>query len=285
MSRLLPIAAVQAVPTEPDTALADFAADVTQVVRGFPATRLVIYPELHLTNGREDVVSDLAEPLDGPRGKTLATLAGDLGVWLAPGSVYELGDDGHVYNTALLYSPAGELVASYRKVLPWRPFEVSRPGDQFVVADIPDIGRVGFSICYDTWYPESTRALAWQGAEVVLNVVKTTTSDRSQELVLARANAIVNQVYFVSVNAAGPRGTGRSLIVDPEGLVRVEAAGAAPAVLTDVLDLDACARVRRYGTAALNRVWSQFQVDDPVIDLPMYEGQIDPAKWAANAGD
>jgi len=285
LSRDLPIAIVQAVPTSPEDAIDSFAADVTRVVRNFPQSRLVMYPELHLTCVPEDSILDIAEPLHGPRGRSLATLAGDLGVWLAPGSVFELGNDGRVYNTSVLYSPRGELVASYRKVFPWRPFEVASPGNRFVVADLPGIGRVGLSICYDTWYPESSRALAWQGAEVILNVVRTSTSDRSQELVLARANAIVNQVYFVSVNAAGPIGTGRSIIVDPEGHVRSEAPDSSAAVLTDVLDFDAVHRVRRYGTAALNRVWSQFRTDDPAIDLPMYGGAIDPAIWAARAAE
>jgi len=285
VSRLLPVALVQATQTEPATALGAFAADVTSVVRNFPATRLVLYPELHLTAGSEDSLPDLAEPLHGPRGKSLATLAGDLGVWLAPGSVYERGADGYIYNTSVLYSPEGELVASYRKVFPWRPFETARPGDKFVVAELPGIGRVGFSICYDSWYPESTRALAWQGAEVILNVVRTTSSDRPQELVLARANAIANQVYFLSVNAAAPHGTGQSLIVDPEGLVRSQAPDASPTVLTDVLDLDACTRVRRYGTAGVNRLWSQFRPEDSVIDLPMYQGRLDPAIWSARASE
>ena len=92
------------------------------------------------------------------------------------------------------------------------------------------------------------------GAEVIVNVVKTTTSDRAQELVLARANAIVNQVFLVSVNAAGPVGRGQSLVVDPEGLVRVAAPSETAVTLTDVLDLDHVTRARTFGTAGLNRL-------------------------------
>ncbi len=72
--------------------------------------------------------------------------------------------------------------------------------------DLAGIGRVGLNICYDAWFPEVSRQLAWMGAEVILNVVKTTAPDRRQELVLAKANAIVNQVFVVSVNCAGPAG-------------------------------------------------------------------------------
>lgn len=286
MSRLLPVALVQAAP-HPATAPIDlFTEAVEEHLAAAPQTRLVAYPELHLcgTRGRPaEKTAQLeaaAEPLDGPRGTRLAELAGDLGIWLLPGSVCERGADGALYNTATAYSPDGELVASYRKVFPWRPYEPYRPGDRFVVFDVPEVGRLGFSICYDAWFPEVARHLAWMGAEVIVNPVKTTTSDRAQELVLARANAIVNQVYVLSVNAATPDGAGRSLIVDPEGLVRVQADGTAEAVLTDVLDLDAVTRVRAYGTAGLNRMWSQFTDDDVPLDLPLYEGRIHPRRWA-----
>jgi predicted amidohydrolase len=105
--------------------------------------------------------------------------------------------------------------------------------------------------------------------------------DRAQELVLARANAIVNQVFVISVNAAAPVGVGQSLVVDPEGLVRVAAPSEAPTVLTDVLDLDHVTRAREFGTAGLNRLWNQFRPGDEPLALPLYEGRIDPARWVA----
>ena len=154
------------------------------------------------------------------------------------------------------------------------------PGNEFVVFEMAGVGRIGLSICYDAWFPEHSRQLAWLGADVVLNVVKTTTPDRQQELVLARANAIVNQTFMVSVNCAGPVGQGRSLIVDPEGLVRTEAVSENAVVLTDVLDLGHVDRVRRFGTAGLNRMWSQYRPEDRPVDLPLYGGRIDPATWA-----
>ena len=115
----------------------------------------------------------------------------------------------------------------------------------------------------------------------MLNLVKTPTVDRAQETVIARANAIVNQVFVASVNAGTPSGLGRSLLVDPEGRVRVEAVSALPSVLTDVIDLDAVTTVRRFGTAGLNRVWDQYQHghDEGPVPLPMYGGRIDPATW------
>jgi hypothetical protein len=98
--------------------------------------------------------------------------------------------------------------------------------------------------------------------------------------VLARANAIVNQVFMASVNCAAPVGTGRSLLVDPQGNVRSETAGDSDTTLTDVIDLDEVANVRRLGTAALNRPWQQFRPEDQPLALPLYEGRMDPATWA-----
>ncbi|GAB3003795.1 carbon-nitrogen hydrolase family protein [Amycolatopsis acidiphila] len=275
MSRPLPLALVQA----PTRTFDEFADDLRRLAAERPQVRLVVHPELHLC-----ARLDAAEPLDGPRDKALAELAGDLGLWLVPGSVYERGDDGRIYNTAVAYSPEGRRVASYRKIFPWRPYEKTASGNEFVVFDVDGIGRVGLSICYDAWFPETTRHLAWMGAELVLNLVQTPTADRTQELVLARANAIVNQVFVASLNAAAPHGLGRSLLVDPEGRVRVEAAGVETTVLTDVPDLDEVANVRRFGTAGLNRMWNQFEPGEPPLPLPLYAGELDPARWSPTTG-
>jgi predicted amidohydrolase len=200
-------------------------------------------------------------------------------VWLIPGSVPELGDDGRVYNAEVVFDPEGRLVASYRKVFPWRPYEAWASGCEFVVFDMPGIGRGGLSICYDVWFPESTRSVAWMGAEFVVNVVKTIGADRKQERLLAPANAIANQVFMLSVNAAGPVGVGGSIVCDPEGDTIADLPGAESGLITLTIDLDDVTRVREVGTAGLNRVWSQMAADDAHIDLPIYSGHIDPTRW------
>ncbi|GAA3357099.1 carbon-nitrogen hydrolase family protein [Saccharopolyspora gregorii] len=289
MPRPLPLALAQEPPL-PATASPDaFTAQVEALLAEHPGTRLVAYPELHLCGvtgpDRDAELADAAEPLHGPRTRRLAELAGDLGVWLAPGTVCERGEGGELFNTALVFSPAGELVSWYRKVFPWRPYEPYDPGDRFVVFDAPGIGRIGFSICYDAWFPEVARHLAWMGAELVLNPVQTTTPDRAQELVLARANAITNQVFVASVNAAAPVGTGDGLLVGPEGQVLAHAEGPAPGALAATVDLDEVRRVRTEGTAGLNRVWDQFTADDSPVALPLYDGRIDPHRWHPAAHD
>jgi formamidase len=216
-----------------------------------------------------------AVPVPGALTEELGGLAARHRVWLVPGTIFERAGDGRVHNTALAFSPEGELVARYRKVFPWQPYEDCAPGDRFVTFDIPDVGRVGLAICYDGNFPESFRQLAWMGAEVILQPTLTTTSDRAAELILARANAIANQLFVVNLNAAAPAGLGRSLIVDPEGLVRVEA-GEGEELLTDVLDLDAVTRVREHGLAGVSRIWEQFLRAGPAVELPVYGGRVQP---------
>jgi formamidase len=263
--RALSIAALQTSPVARDPAATlRLLGERVAAVRGVtPSVQLVMFPELHLPalppplelHGKP---AGLALDVPGRETEELGAIARAHRVWLVPGTVYERGEGGRVHNTCLVFSPDGELVARYRKVFPWQPHETSAPGDAFVTFDIPEVGRMGLSICYDGSFPETCRQLAWMGAEVVLQTSLTTTSDREQEIVMARANAIFNQLYVVSLNAGSPAGLGRSVIVDPEGLVRLQAGGGEE-LLTDVLDLDAVTRVREFGTAGVSRLWDQAQ--------------------------
>ena len=275
--RSLSIAALQSapVPRDPDATLERLAEQVRAVSAPVPHVQLVLLPELHLSapppmlSEHSGYAGQAAVDIPGPLTDALAAIARDAGVWLVPGSVYERAEDGRIHNTALAFSPAGELAARYRKVFPWQPHESCAPGEEFVTFDVPGVGRIGLAVCYDGSFPETFRQLAWMGAELVLQVNLTTTSDREQELVMARANAIFNQLYVVSLNASSPAGVGRSVIVDPEGLVRV-ASGSDDELLTDVLDLDAVERVRRFGTAGVSRMWDQICRQGPEVELPMY---------------
>lgn len=285
MARTLAVALAQYAPLTGDDPVAQLHAQAAQIASGSERLDLIVFPEIHLCGDCDNAPDGnawllaAAEPLDGPRGRTLGEIAKELGVWLIPGSVPELGDDGGVYNTQPVFDPDGRLIAGYRKVFPWRPYEGWSPGSEFVVFDMPGVGRGGLSICYDSWFPESTRSVAWMGAEFVVNVVKTIGADRRQERILAQANAIVNQVFMLSVNAAEPVGVGGSLVVDPEGTVIADLPGAEPGVLRVDVDLDAVTRVRENGTEGWNRVWSQMYPDDRPIELPIYQGRIDPRRW------
>lgn len=285
MSDTLSLIAAQVPPRLISEPLSAFADEVSAALAEHPHAQLLIFPELHLFGDgapdlqRTQALREAAEPLNGPRVEGLRTIAREAGIWLVPGSLCELGPAGELFNTQIIISPEGSIVGAYRKIFPWRPSEPYDPGAEFTTADLDDIARVGLNICYDAWYPETVRQLAWMGAEVIINVVKTTTEDRAQELVLARANAIVNQVFMVSVNCAGPVGMGRSIIVGPEGDVIAESTGADAELLCVELDLTAIARVREHGTAGVNRMWSQFHPGEAPIKLPVYDGRIDPAMW------
>jgi predicted amidohydrolase len=285
MSQPLPLLAVQSDPVRIGDPFSVFADQVAEAVRAHPGSELLVFPELHLfgdgypDQGRTEALQDSAQTLGGPLVRDLKQLAGDLGIWLVPGSICERGPQGELFNTSLVLSPGGKLEASYRKIFPWRPFEPYDPGSAFVTVELAGYGTAGLSICYDAWFPEVTRQLAWLGADLIINVVKTTTEDREHELILARANAIMNQVFILSVNCAGPTGRGQSLVVDPEGRVITALEDDGPGVLAVELDLSRVGHVRAHGTAGLNRMWSQFRAHEKPIELPMYSGSINPATW------
>jgi predicted amidohydrolase len=258
---------------------------------------LVAFPEMHLfgtgtANEDEANQAQLEAAVDFPQsdgGETAlpaqsllakcAQLAKELQIWLIPGTFCERNPRGGIYNTAAVFSPSGTLCGSYRKICPWRPYEHYTPGNSFTVIDIPGKGRLGLTICYDAWFPEIARQVAWMGADFIVNLVRTTTPDRRQELVLARATAITNQVFVASVNAAAPQGVGQSLLVDPEGEILHSSNSSDEELLINTINLDEVSRVRRIGTAGSNRLWEQFRPDDPEIPLPLYEGHIKPLRW------
>ena len=191
-------------------------------------------------------------------------LARKTGQWVVPGSMFELDGD-KLYNTSLVISPQGEIVAKYRKMFPWLPYEAgTSPGNEFCVFNVPDVGRFGLMICYDMWFPENARTLAWMGAEVILQPTLTPTSDRELELVMARANAMFNQAYFVSINGIGPWGGGRSTIIDPDGRVLQEAS-TNQTILTEILDLDHTTRTREFGTLGLAQTLKQLRELRPQV--------------------
>ncbi|MCW2286971.1 putative amidohydrolase [Leucobacter luti] len=286
---------------EPVTSLDAFEHELAALVAEHPGVQLFVFPEMHVCGGEADGalagLTHFIEPLDGPRDQRFRAAAQRHGIWLIPGSVYEAtpGPDiqdaaaatlhtgeATAFNTVSAYSPSGERVASYRKVFPWQPYEQSTPGSEFTVFQLGEFGRVGLSICYDIWFPEHARQLAWLGADLLVNVVRTGTNDREQELVLCRATAIANQLSVLSVNAASPGSRGQSIAVDAEGRPRVRAVDASPQELVDTIDLADSRRVRRTGTAGVNRVWEQL--DHSPIALPMYwGGVIQPSPIARDA--
>ncbi len=237
------------------------------IARNYPYVDMVIFPELALYGAPYPAWKGDALTIPGAETEHFTKLAKKYRKWLLPGSFYEKTPEGF-YNTALVFSPQGEIIAQYRKLYPWQPQEQTLPGKEFCVFDIPGVGKIGVCICYDMWVPEVCRTLAWMGAEVILHPTMTTSQDREQELIIARANAIFNQLYFIDVNGVGWGGNGRSLFVDPHGRV-LQQAGESPGILIETIDLEQVSLARKQGVAGVSQILRQFA--NTSIAFPVYQ--------------
>jgi predicted amidohydrolase len=271
MSRYLGVAGVQMEVARGKDNTENALRQLKVVAACFPWVDVVFLSEL-CTCGLNPA---LAKPIPNENMEPFCEWAARKKKWLIPGSMYER-DQEKLYNTSIVISPDGEIAARYRKLFPWRPLEESTPGESFCVFDIPGKGRIGLCICYDQWFPEVVRTLAWMGAEVILHPSATDTSDRASELIISQAQALLNQVYFLSVNGVGGGGIGQSIFVDPEGRV-LQLAGQRETILTEVIDLDAVQRVREYGTLGLSQLWKDlgnFQHRFPIYEQGVSTGAV-----------
>jgi len=238
-------------------------AEVDAAAKKFPWLDMFLLGELNAFGGNKQS----AAPMPGPVEDTFRELATHHGKWLIPGSFLESAG-AEVYNTAPVIAPDGEVIARYRKQFPWLPYERDiTPGDEYCVFDIPDIGRFGVSNCYDMWFPETVRTLAWMGAEVVLHPSLTSTIDRDVEKAMIRAHAAQNQVYFVDCNLAGPLGMGQSCIAGPGGEVIYEA-GKDREIIPLKLDMDYLRETRANGWQNLGQPLKSFR--DSTLAFPPY---------------
>lgn len=229
----------------------------------FPWTQMVLFSELAPYGPLEQY----AQPIPND---TIAQFQEDArrhGIWLIPGTMFEKHEDGRVFNTAVVINPQGEIVARYSKIFPFRPYEAGiSAGTEFCVFDVPDVGRFGLSICYDIWFPETTRQLTSQGVEVLLVPVLTGTTDREAEVAIARATAAQFQCYVFSVNGLGAGGVGRSLVVDPSAMVLHQSAGQEDMFPIEV-DLDIVRRQRETGMKGLGQVLKSFRDRDAEFSI------------------
>lgn len=198
------------------------------------------------------------EPVDGDYAAAFADAAREHRIWVAAGSFHETGPAGRTYNTALVFNRTGALAASYRKIHLYDveiPGKVSyhesasvAPGDQPVTVDIDGV-RVGLSICYDLRFPELYRRLADAGAQLVLvPAAFMLHTGRDHWEVLLRARAIENQCFVAAAAQIGPHQPnricfGRSMVVDPWGLVLAQAPDQTGVTVAD-LDLDRLDQIR-----------------------------------------
>lgn len=230
----------------------------------FPWTQMVVFSEL----AAYGPLHQYAQPFPNEALEIFQEDARRHGVWLIPGSMFEKTEDGRIYNTSVVINPAGEIIAKYRKMFPFKPYEADiSSGTEFCVFDVPDVGRFGLSICYDIWFPETTRQLTSQGVEVLLHPVLTGTTDRDAEIAIARATAAQFQCYVIDVNGLAAGGVGKSLVVDPTSMVLHQSAGQEDMFPIEV-DLDMVRRQRETGLKGLGQVLKSFR--DRQADFPVY---------------
>ncbi len=233
--------------------------------------RLVVLPEKWPALGTPEQTAAGAQALDGPALTWARAVAGELGIDLVAGSIAERaedGGDGRGRNTCVHVGADGADRAIYRKLHMfdvqvgkdvYRESEHEAPGDEIVVSETAEGVELGLTICYDLRFPELYRELAVRGARVMtVPSAFTVPTTRDHWEVLLRARAIEDQCFVVAANQVGrageggPASGGRSLIVDPWGVVLAQAPDTETFVVAD-LDLDAQAETRRRLPSLANR--------------------------------
>jgi len=222
-------------PVSPDASvnMSRVRAALDQAARGGAA--LAVFPEATMVRFGSDLRA-AAEPLDGPFCSGLAAACASTGVAAVAG-VFEPAPDGRVYNTAVAFSGSGSLVASYRKLhlfdaLGQRESDLVAPGSAPVIASLAGV-PVGLQICYDIRVPELSRSLAADGAPLLTVSAAWQAGLFKEEhwVTLLRARAIENTVWVAAAGQVpdpdspptrAPTGVGRSMLIDPLGVVRAD---------------------------------------------------------------
>ena len=195
--RVARLAAVHYVPHDgksADDSCKQFAPFIEQAAQ--QKADLIVLPETLTATGNGLSYADAAEPIPGPSTKYFGELAKQHNLYIVAGLVER---DSHlVYNTGVLMGPDGALVGKYRKVtLPRTEVDAGvAPGHDYPVFDTR-FGKVGIMICYDGFFPEVSRNLSNNGAEVIAFPVA------GCNPMLAAARACENHVYVVSSTYTG----------------------------------------------------------------------------------
>jgi predicted amidohydrolase len=209
-----------------------------------------------------------SEPLDGAALAWARAIARELEIDLVAGSIAERVDgSARGANTSVHVGPDGTDRATYRKLhmfdvlvggRDYRESDGEAPGDEVVLSALADGTGLGLTICYDLRFPELYRRLTVDGARILaVPSAFTEPTTRDHWEVLLRARAIENQAFVVAANqvgrhAPGLRTGGRSMIVDPWGIVLAQAPDAETYVVAE-LDLARLERIRADLPSLANR--------------------------------
>jgi deaminated glutathione amidase len=268
----LRVAAVQLNSTA-DKAANIAAADRLTRAAATDGAGLIVLPEKWTALGRDEDLRDAAERLEGSAAESPALawargIARELAVDLVAGSIVErVEGQTKLANTSVHIDPQGEVAAVYRKVHMfdvqiegrcYRESDLEDPGDEVVLSDTAEGIPLGMSICYDLRFPELYRILAVRGARAIaVPAAFTLPTTRDHWEVLLRARAIENQAFMVAANQIGPHpggqhSGGRSMIVDPWGIVLAQAEDREGYVVADI-DLERQLEIRAQLPALANR--------------------------------
>jgi predicted amidohydrolase len=209
-----------------------------------------------------------AQVLPNETEKDFCEIAKRHNIWLVPGTMFQKKED-KIYNTASVINPHGEVVGRYNKMFPFYPYEAGiSGGDEFLIFDVPHVGRFGLTICYDMWFPETSRTLAVHGVEVILHPTLTATIDRDIELALVQATAATNQCFIFDINGLGDGGTGRSIICGPDGRILHQASTGEELIPIEI-DMDRVKRSREMGVLRLGQPLKSFR--DRNVHFAIYQ--------------
>jgi predicted amidohydrolase len=230
--------------------------------------KLVVLPEKWTAMGSEHDLRAAAETLDGAALAWARATARELSIDLVAGSILErVPGQAKLANTSVHVDPHGELRGVYRKIhmfdvevggRVYRESELEQPGDEIVVSETADGVELGLSICYDLRFPELYRILAIRGARIIaLPAAFTLATTRDHWEVLVRARAIESQAFVIAANQVGEHpgahhSGGRSMIVDPWGVVLAQASDRAGHIVAE-LDLERQLEIRARLPSLANR--------------------------------
>jgi len=262
----------------------DLLAMVDRAVVGYEPffdVKLVVFPEFAhaapIYETAEELADKLAVTLPNEHTDRYVAKAKERGVYIQTGTFLEVDAryPGSVFNTTCLIGPDG-LLSKYRKVNPWLPWEVHAsphdiPGyseEMFPVVET-EIGRLGAAICYDWLFPEAIRALALNGAEVLIRVSAYmdpwgATPPMDWWTLFNRARAAENMAFVVAANQGASAANyppfswpGGSMIVDFDGRILSQAdPGPGEKIVVGPIDIGALReeRGRRKGHALLSHI-------------------------------
>jgi predicted amidohydrolase len=196
--------------------------DIIDHICAAQKVNLIVFPEL-ATTGYECGVrfAEFAEPVPGYAIETLGAHIARYETYLAFGMVVKHKVESVVYDAAILLGPDGAPVGQYHKVH-LKPEErpIFRGGFRFPVFPTT-FGTLGLLLGWDVAFPEAARALALDGAEVIVAPTNWETQTITEWQTYLRARALENSMFVVGVNRIGEEYTytfgGESAVIGPRG--------------------------------------------------------------------